>query len=38
MAKVRFQVLTAANVKFSVFMDVAPRSQVEVDHHQGNPP
>jgi hypothetical protein len=28
---VRFQVLTAANVKFRVFWDVAPCSHVEVD-------
>jgi hypothetical protein len=28
---VRFQVLTAASMKFSVFWDVAPCSHVEVD-------
>jgi hypothetical protein len=28
---VRFQVLTAANMKFRIFWDVAPCSHVEVD-------
>jgi hypothetical protein len=29
---VRFQVLTAVNMKFRVFWDVVPCSHVEVDH------
>jgi hypothetical protein len=29
-AFVRFQVLTAASMKFRIFWDVAPKSQVEV--------
>jgi hypothetical protein len=42
---VRFQVLTEASMKFTVFWDVAPCSHVEVDrrfrgayclHHQGD--
>jgi hypothetical protein len=44
---VRFQVLTAASMKFRVLWDVAPYSHVEVDpcfrdtyglHHQGDEP
>jgi hypothetical protein len=44
---VRFQVLTAASMKFRVFRDVAPCGYVEVDrsfrgayclHHQGDDP
>jgi hypothetical protein len=42
---VRFQALTAANVKMTAFWDIEPRSLVEVDrrfrgayclHHQGD--
>jgi hypothetical protein len=42
---VRFQVLTAASMKFRVFWDILPHSQIDVDqrfrgacclHHQGD--